>query len=388
MSGKLEERERPKPNAAVAASLHFYTSTLPCGEAALCPTSADRTDCNRTGAKKMTWSFGSAPIGEGIGEEKYTTTSTAIAKMKKYDANLDINNVSDRGALRTKPIDSRHDESLRSTCMSCSDKIMRWNHCGWGGIGCLSMSSIVVGGSLFEEEHVANALFRRGESCSKPVLLDEEEHYIPDEEPKRRKLSAEEGRTLERVDEQPAVPDKSMRQPRFLHTERQFSMGKPDTISKNPAALGLGQLASSASTSSTCGYSIVFVEQQSFSDGVTCSSTSTGSNTPEVPRKISGRDVHEVLLSVQGMKQGGDKARKAGRDLRKFESALCPRRLKDSREMASVERRDFFEEYRRRKEIFHRVVPLAQSWRNVSKWKDRTSSERTTDHLEEQERST
>merc|ERR1712023_112264 len=56
----------------------------------------------------------------------------------------------------------------RSACYSCSEKICRWNHVGWESAmlsqlleGPLSMSSIVVGGPLFDVKFVREALLGR-----------------------------------------------------------------------------------------------------------------------------------------------------------------------------------------------------------------------------------
>jgi len=144
-------------------------SALPCGECALVPlsSSAEGTlgrkwlgreeqaspeptplrDRNRTGAKPSS----------GMPEDP---------KAKGMDFHCS-------GILRYKSGRSDTKPECRSVCYSCSEKICRWNHTGWQGallarliVQPLAMTSIVIGGSLFEEAFVRQALFERaGTPC-------------------------------------------------------------------------------------------------------------------------------------------------------------------------------------------------------------------------------
>jgi len=155
--------------------LHFYTSALPCGECALVPIHSvsegslarklvpDHVDGlkvddrNRTGAKPSAW-MPEDPKADGIAFHH-------------------------GGVLRYKPGRSDTKPESRAVCYSCSEKICRWNNVGWQGAWLgrvlpdpLMMTSIVVGGPLFCEEFVRNALFDRSAVQHADVVRPEFHH--------------------------------------------------------------------------------------------------------------------------------------------------------------------------------------------------------------------
>ncbi|CAE8607834.1 unnamed protein product, partial [Polarella glacialis] len=83
------------------------------------------------------------------------------------------------GVLRYKSGRSDTRPESRTVCFSCSEKVCRWNHTGWQGallsrliLEPLQMQTIVIGGSMFNEEFIqaalwgrASALQARGGSC-------------------------------------------------------------------------------------------------------------------------------------------------------------------------------------------------------------------------------
>lgn len=152
-----EPRWRLRPNVR----LHFYVSELPCGECTMVPISAagegtlgrkhERpekeletpvVDRNRTGAKP--------------------------AKEMPDDPRQIGNGYHHCGILRYKSGRSDLKEEARSVSYSCSEKLCRWNHLGWQGALLakalpepVTMSSLVIGGPLFDEGFVKKALFER-----------------------------------------------------------------------------------------------------------------------------------------------------------------------------------------------------------------------------------
>eukprot|EP00933_Yihiella_yeosuensis_P029978 TRINITY_DN23641_c0_g1_i1.p1 TRINITY_DN23641_c0_g1~~TRINITY_DN23641_c0_g1_i1.p1 ORF type:complete len:607 (+),score=93.62 TRINITY_DN23641_c0_g1_i1:43-1821(+) len=167
--GILERREPEQAGEAPtwqirsSVRLHFYVSALPCGECALVPISScdegtlarklrreqgepaepmPLLDRNRTGAKPSMGMPGD-PKDDGIGFHR-------------------------SGVLRYKSGRSDTRPESRNVCYSCSEKICRWNHTGWQGALLsrlfkepLRMSTIVIGGPLYDEGFVKVALFQR-----------------------------------------------------------------------------------------------------------------------------------------------------------------------------------------------------------------------------------
>ncbi|CAE7277951.1 adat1, partial [Symbiodinium pilosum] len=170
--------------------LHFYVSTLPCGQCAMLPLSnnsegslarkprqdadpATVADRNRTGAKP---SRGMPTDPKAVGAN-FHQDGVLRYKSGRSDTRL-LGSTATTESL-TIPRSLLRPES-RTVCYSCSDKICRWNHVGWQGAllsrllqAPVYMKSIVIGGSLFQEGFVKNALFGRAllHSASNPGPL-------------------------------------------------------------------------------------------------------------------------------------------------------------------------------------------------------------------------
>lgn len=165
-AGAILEAVRPRPSPTwrlrPGVRLHFYVSALPCGECALVPiSSSDQgtlarkwlrkeqgevvSDRNRTGARPIE-TMPADPKADGAGFHRF-------------------------GVLRYKCGRSDTRPENRNVSFSCSEKVCRWNHTGWQGSLLarlieepILMSSIVIGGPLFEEGFVRHVLYGRAEA--------------------------------------------------------------------------------------------------------------------------------------------------------------------------------------------------------------------------------
>ena len=114
-------------------SLHLYVSDSPCGDASIYPT-RNKDDMNFTGAKVIVQENNTASHGELL----------AVHSTDNCVAREDIQQL---GVLRSKSGRSNLPQHLRSACMSCSDKLMRWCLLGLQGSWLpfeIPLSSIVV----------------------------------------------------------------------------------------------------------------------------------------------------------------------------------------------------------------------------------------------------
>jgi tRNA-specific adenosine deaminase 1 len=118
-------------------TLHLYISTCPCGDASIYPTK--REDMNFTGAKVI---VSNQNDGTQLGEmlsvhDDSSSTGVCVARE----------DIQQLGVLRTKSGRSNLPTHLRSTSMSCSDKVLRWCVLGLQGSWFpfeIRLSSIVV----------------------------------------------------------------------------------------------------------------------------------------------------------------------------------------------------------------------------------------------------
>jgi hypothetical protein len=129
-SGKLKFLQRKGSDRfALQADikLHLFISDSPCGDAAIYE--LENGDTNFTGAKLL---------GDGGGELVCWDTSVFVTREA----------VQQVGQLRTKSGRSNLPSHLRSTSLSCSDKILKWNILGLQGctlpVDPIRLASIVV----------------------------------------------------------------------------------------------------------------------------------------------------------------------------------------------------------------------------------------------------
>nr|XP_026693019.1 tRNA-specific adenosine deaminase 1-like isoform X2 [Ciona intestinalis] len=123
-------------------SFHFYTSNTPCGDATIFPISQPLNQTQSKGVKRKCEQVKLNPekkvcIHETADEIEQATTQTQ-SDINRTGAKCVAGENSDRhgkginyhcvGSLRTKP-----GRGERTTSMSCSDKILKWNLMGWQG---------------------------------------------------------------------------------------------------------------------------------------------------------------------------------------------------------------------------------------------------------------
>ncbi|CAK9005347.1 unnamed protein product [Durusdinium trenchii] len=138
--------------------LHFYVSTLPCGECALVPLQSKLG----TLARKLTETTESETLKDR------NRTGAKPSRGMPNDPQAEGLEFHQEGILRYKSGRSDTRPESRSVCYSCSDKICRWNHIGWEGALLsrllkrpLKMTSLIIGGSIYDQAFVHRALFGR-----------------------------------------------------------------------------------------------------------------------------------------------------------------------------------------------------------------------------------
>jgi tRNA-specific adenosine deaminase 1 len=117
---------------------HMYISQAPCGDASMLQLNLSQTPSQKT-----------------LNEHKKLKTSHDIVLRGRLDYH-------EFGRLRTKP--GRLDSEI-STCLSCSDKIAKWNWLGYqGSLLSLFMEpvyiSTIVIGDYFDREQITRSLLR------------------------------------------------------------------------------------------------------------------------------------------------------------------------------------------------------------------------------------
>ncbi|XP_018670088.2 tRNA-specific adenosine deaminase 1-like isoform X2 [Ciona intestinalis] len=123
-------------------SFHFYTSNTPCGDATIFPISQSVNETECKGIKRKCEQVQLKPekkvcmreTSEEIGQDNTHTqsdinrTGAKCVDGENSDSHGEGINYHCVGSLRTKP-----GRGERTTSMSCSDKILKWNLMGWQG---------------------------------------------------------------------------------------------------------------------------------------------------------------------------------------------------------------------------------------------------------------
>lgn len=248
--------------------LHFYVSTLPCGECTLVPI---HSTCEGT-LKRKTCRPDEDPDTSPMPLRDRNRTGAKPSIGMPLDPKAEGIDFHCSGILRYKSGRSDTRPESRSVSYSCSEKICRWNHVGWQGASLsrlietpLTMTTIIVGGQLFDKSFVENALFKRATSP---------------------------GTT-------PAATC-----PRFLHTRVQFEHSRE--IVENPDAELPG------SKVSTAGLCIVWGAHSEGARGV--SDGIGGARTRPISSRVGG--FYDVLIGHTGERQGlrGDRQKRQSRD--------------------------------------------------------------------------
>lgn len=171
--GDLLEPGRPRPfptwKLRSNVRLHFYVSALPCGECALVPISS--IDGGSLARKWLRREQGE--VAELCPILDRNRTGAPPSEGMPTDPQADGIGFHRGGVLRYKSGRSDTRPESRNFCFSCSEKLLRWNHTGYQGALLarlieepVLMSSIVIGGPLFEEGFVRQALFGRAQAAS------------------------------------------------------------------------------------------------------------------------------------------------------------------------------------------------------------------------------
>ena len=142
--------------------LHFYVSTLPCGQCTLLPLNNSGEGSLARKLRERAEEAQPAPVYDR------NRTGAKPSRGMPADPRADGAHFHRDGVLRYKSGRSDTRPESRTVCYSCSDKICRWNHIGWQGAWLsrlmqapLYMQSVIIGGSLFDKGFVENALFGR-----------------------------------------------------------------------------------------------------------------------------------------------------------------------------------------------------------------------------------
>lgn len=117
-------------------TLHLYVSASPCGDASIYPIIHEKEDLNFTGAKVIVQK-----------DEKSSHDGQLLPVNSCDDTCVAREDTQQLGGLRTKSGRSNLPQHLRSTCMSCSDKLLRWSLFGLQGSWLpfeIRLSSIVI----------------------------------------------------------------------------------------------------------------------------------------------------------------------------------------------------------------------------------------------------
>lgn len=161
-SSLLERQPNGKFKLRSDISLHLYISCSPCGDASIYSISNDQVLF--TGAKIVVFPEGSTEPPDDGGGNQHLLKGTSVAREK----------VQLLGKLRVKSGRSNLPPNMRSSSMSCSDKLVYWQVVGMQGamlsgmIEMVRLSSIVVSrdkripvGSLAQEKALDRAISER-----------------------------------------------------------------------------------------------------------------------------------------------------------------------------------------------------------------------------------
>ncbi|CAJ1401780.1 unnamed protein product [Effrenium voratum] len=156
----LERLQGEELQFGLAADLHFYVSTLPCGECTLVPLQSSKEG---TLARKLTEET------EPVQLQDRNRTGAKPSRGMPTDPKADGIDFHRDGVLRYKSGRSDTRPDSQTVCYSCSDKLCRWNRLGWEGALLsrllkepLRMQSVVLGGCVYDAGFAHHALFGRG----------------------------------------------------------------------------------------------------------------------------------------------------------------------------------------------------------------------------------
>ena len=326
--GLLERQEGKVSSAGIlfqlrkCLKLHLYISESPCGDASIYPLQNKNGEMKFTGSKLLLSSATAATT---------TATTTATSSSSDHGGVFQIlqagndgsvvgrESIQALGKLRTKSGRSNLPSHLRSSSMSCSDKILRWTILGLQGsvLTCripmpIRLMSVVVSSSsdtvaatectTVQQSALHRAIVERfqttvqtlqssNELIAEPLLSDLQKHP-----PTVHVVSA------------PlfVVSGCSVCQPPFASEEKRSSTvaakSLSSALSMSPPPSKKQRRQQGPKGPSSCGFSIAW--QQDSHNG--CEST-------------------EILIGARGIRQG--KKPKSNEDYTKLASRLCRRRL-------------------------------------------------------------